>query len=65
MKIVNVPLKSHSYKIFIGPNILPQLGSQLKRLKIGQDAVIITNPIVKKYYGGLISSNLKRQGFSV
>ena len=65
MKIVNVPLKSHSYKIVIGPNILPQLGSQLKRLKIGQDAVIITNPIVKKYYGGLISSNLKRQGFSV
>jgi len=65
MKIVRLALKNNPYKIVIGHNILPKLGAQLKKMNIGHDAVIITNPVVKKYYGQAIETSLKRAGFSV
>lgn len=65
MKIIPVPLKENSYKIAVGYNILNQLGKKLRALKIGKDAVIITNPIIRKYHGKTLASSLKRSGFSV
>lgn len=65
MKIVKVPLKENAYNIVVGSDILSQIGGYLKKIKIGSDAIIITNPIVKKYYGSKISSSLKKSGFSV
>jgi len=65
MNIVNVSLKENPYKIIIGEKILAKLGQQLKALKIGRDAVIITSPIIKRYYGRIVAGSLKRSGFSV
>ena len=64
MKIVPVPLKSNKYDIVIGHNTLSQLGRRLKNLKIGQDAVIITNPAIHKLHGKALISSLKKSGFS-
>lgn len=65
MRIVPVKLKGRNYNIVIGRNILPRIGVFLKRLKIGQDAVIITNARIKKLHGKAIVAGLSRYGFSV
>lgn len=65
MKTVDVKLKQNPYSIVIGKNILPRLGQSLKSLSIGQDAIIITNPVVKRLYGPTITKSLKKVGFSV
>ena len=65
MKIVKVKLKQNPYDIVIGENILPKLGAHIKKLNIGRDAIVITNPIVKKLYGSTITKSLKKSGFSV
>lgn len=65
MILVPVPLKSNAYSIAIGHNILSKLGTKLKSLQIGKDAVIITNPSVNKYHGKALISGLKKSGFSV
>ncbi len=65
MSIVNVALKQNAYKIVVGQNILENLGKQVSSLKIGLDAVIITNPIIKKHYGKLVAASLTQKGFTV
>ncbi|VAX37811.1 3-dehydroquinate synthase [hydrothermal vent metagenome] len=65
MKIVPLNLKQNPYKICIGQSTLSKLGAYLKTLKIGQDAVIITNPLIKKFYGKSIDDGLKKNGLSV
>ena len=65
MKTIRVPLKNHSYDIVIGHNILSKVGARLKKLNIGKDALIITNPLINKYHGRRLISGLKRSGFSV
>jgi len=65
MKKIDLRLKENSYKIVIGRSILKKIGSHVKELNLGKDAIIITNPIIKKIYGRTISSSLKKSGFSV
>lgn len=65
MKSISVPLKENAYDIVIGHNILSKLGAKLKSLKIGKDAIIITNPAINKYHGKTLISGLKKSGFSV
>ncbi|MDD3374772.1 MAG: 3-dehydroquinate synthase [Candidatus Omnitrophica bacterium] len=64
MKNVCVSLKENSYKIIVGHNILSKIGNQIKFLKIGDDAVIITNPLIKKLYGNALSKSLKKSKIS-
>lgn len=61
---LNVNLKENSYKIVVGNRILPQLGKYLKRLGLGTDAVIITNPVIEKLHGRTLISSLKNNGFT-
>lgn len=61
----NSPPNSNSYDIVIGNGILKSLGSAVKRLNIGRDAVVITNPQIKRMYGSVIKKSLKVKGFSV
>lgn len=61
---LNVNLKENSYKIVIGNRILPQLGKYLKRLGLGADAVIITNPVIEKLHGRTLVSSLEKNGFT-
>lgn len=65
MKKIPLALKENAYSIIVGKNIFSKLGSQIKTLKIGRDAVIVTNPVVKKLYGRVVEASLKKSGFSV
>ncbi|MBF0385246.1 MAG: 3-dehydroquinate synthase [Candidatus Omnitrophica bacterium] len=65
MKSVNLALKENSYQIVIGNNILPLLGSKLKALRVGKDALIITNPEINRLYGKKVIRGLKNNGFTV
>lgn len=65
MRTIPVPLKGNAYTIVVGHRILAQLGSYLKKLRLGQDAVIITHPKIQKYHGRPLVDGLKKGGFSV
>jgi len=65
MRKIRVRLKKRSYDIIIGRGVLNRLGLFVKKLKIGNDAVIITNPTVSRLYGKKIESLLKLAGLSV
>ena len=58
-------LKKRSYDVIIGRGVLNRLGLFIKKLKLGRDAVIITNGTVLKLYGKKIKSVLKNAGFGV
>ncbi len=57
---ISVNLKERSYDIFIGFNQLRSLGNFIKKLDLGNHAVIITNPKIKKLYQSKITPGLKK-----
>ena len=65
MKTIPVKLSQNPYKIQIGYDCLDELGTRIKSLKIGADAVVITSPVIKKLYGAQLKRSLKSAGFSV
>jgi len=65
MNKIKVNLGKNSYDILICSNELNKLGACLKRLNIGKDAVIVTNPLIKKLFGGKIKKVLISKGFTV
>ena len=60
LKRVTVNLKERSYDILIGSNQLDHLPEILKKLDIGNYAVIITNPKIKKLFKDRITRLLKK-----
>lgn len=64
MNTIRVNLKNRSYNIIIGAGILKSLGVHLKKLKLGTDAYIITNALVKNSYGKLLAKSLEDSGFT-
>jgi len=62
---VKVNLKDNSYDILIGVDILADLGEILKSLSIGKDAIVITNPVIKRLHGKALTKSLKKSGFNV
>jgi 3-dehydroquinate synthase len=65
MSIVNVDLKDNPYQIVIGYENLGALGETLVSLKIGRDAAVITNPMIRKYHGKTLADGLEKAGMSV
>jgi len=65
MKTIKVNLKKRSYNITVGSGIINLLGSYIRKLNIGNDAYIITNPLIKKRYAGLLDKTLKQSGFNL
>ena len=65
MKTVRVDLKQDPYAIVVGTGILEALPRAVKKLDIGEDAVIITNPLVGKLYGRKLAAAFLKVGFSV
>ena len=63
MKKIKVNLGRRSYNIIIGCDILKKLDAYLKRLNVGRDAFVITNPKLKRLYGKKLMSVLKKGGF--
>jgi 3-dehydroquinate synthase len=62
---VNVNLGKNSYPIYIGENILPELGAYVKELNVGRKIMVITNPTVWALYGRVVVDSLSAAGFDV
>lgn len=65
MTTIRVPLKGSSYSIVIEQGVLSRCGSYLKKLRIGRDAVVITNPKIFRLYGQTVSRSLRQSNYSV
>lgn len=65
MNRVRVPLGDRSYDILIGDGLLSNSGAIIKKLKLGADAVVITNKILKRAYGKTLKDSLSRSGIGV
>jgi 3-dehydroquinate synthase len=65
MEIIKVNLENRSYNILIGRNILQNLGKYICSAKLGKDGYIITNKLLKNYYGKKLKDALKNSGLSV
>ncbi len=63
MYVVKVPLGVRSYTISVGKNLLPRIGSECKRLFLGQRCAIISDKNVAAHYGEVALQNLKAAGF--
>lgn len=65
MEIIKVNLKERAYNIIIGNNIINLLGKYLTKLKIGNDAYVITNTPIKNKCGKIIEKTLRDSYFNV
>ena len=65
MKIIEVSLTDKSYQICIGPDLLRQVGGQLRQVVDGDRVVMVTNPVIKRLYGNLLKQSLINYGFEV
>ncbi len=65
MEVVNVRLGERSYSIYIGKGLLLECGNRIKNIKTGRKIVVITNPIVSRFYGNTLKNSLKGADFIV
>ena len=65
MKRIRLTLAKSSYDIIIGQGIINRLAPLVKKLSLGQDSVIITNPLIRRKLGRSIESALLKGGLSV
>ncbi len=63
MKTIDVNLGPRSCRVLVGHGILSQTGEKLKALGLKDKAVIVTNPVVNKLYGGIVRQSLVGAGF--
>ena len=65
MRKIRLNLGKRSYDILVTSDEISKLGSFIKKLNIGRDAVIITNPVIKRLVGKKVEKSLSLSGFSV
>lgn len=65
MKRIRVKLKKRSYDILVSYNEIDRLGKIIKQLRIGTDAVIISNAAIKRLFGQRVKRSLESYGFNV
>ena len=65
MKKLRIDLADRSYDILIGRNFLPRLGEHLSHLKSARRALVVTNPVINKLYGKVLSEGLKNAGLAI
>lgn len=65
MKKVKVNLGKRSYWILIGAGVLFKLKKELRNLRPGKVAIVVTNPPINHLYGHLIKRALKNSGIKV
>ena len=64
MRTVKVPLGDRSYSIKIGNEILPNLGKECRRLKLGTRCALVTDRQVGPIYSKTAMSSLRNAGFN-
>ncbi|MFC1517380.1 3-dehydroquinate synthase [Candidatus Margulisiibacteriota bacterium] len=57
--ILKVKLKNRAYPIYIGQNIFKKIPSLFSRIKTGNKVMIITNPLLAKYFGNKLKGLLE------
>jgi len=62
MKKLRIDLADRSYDILIGRNLLPHVGGHLSHLTSARRALVVTNPVVNKLYGKVLSEGLQSAG---
>ncbi len=65
MRTVNVNLGTNSYRILIGAGILSRCGREIVDMGLGEDAAVITNPVVSSLHGGALEKSLADAGLKV
>jgi len=65
IKKIKVNLKNKSYDILIGSGALSKLKGELKKLKLGKVAAVITNPKINRLHGPALKKALKDSGLEV
>jgi 3-dehydroquinate synthase len=63
VKVIKVKLPQNSYEILIGRDILVDVGNKLKKMGFKGPAILVTNPVVRGYYGDLLQDSLVSAGF--
>jgi len=63
--VIKVDIPEKSYDITIAPGSLDQLGEQMASLKLGKKVLLVSNPMIFKYYGERAIASLKNAGFQV
>ncbi|MDG1891628.1 MAG: 3-dehydroquinate synthase [Verrucomicrobiota bacterium] len=63
MRTVQVPLDDRSYRILIGPDLMPQIGRQCRRLKLSGACTVITDEHVRPLYAKTVLNSLESAGF--
>src|ERR1035441_595652 len=63
MRVVQVPLGNRSYVIKVGGGLLPRLGAECARLKLGQRCAVITDSNVGKHFAKAALKSLSASGF--
>jgi 3-dehydroquinate synthase len=64
MRLVKVPLGSRSYSILIGSNLLPKLGRECRKLKLGRRCAVVTDTRVAPHFAPAAMASLEKAGFS-
>jgi 3-dehydroquinate synthase len=65
MKKLRIDLADRSYDILIGRNFLSCLGDHLSHLKSVRRTLVVTNPVINKLYGKILSEGLKSAGLEI
>ena len=63
MRTVEVSLGARSYPIFIGGQLLPRLGQQCAKFRLGQRCAVITDSTVARFYAKQTLVALQAAGF--
>lgn len=63
MRVVNVPLNDRSYRILIGPGLLPRLGKECLKLGLGRRCAIVTDERIPARSVKTAESALRASGF--
>ena len=64
MRTVKVPLGDRSYSIKIGDSLLPKLGGECRRLKLGSRCAVVTDRTVGPLYAKAALTSLRQAGFA-
>jgi 3-dehydroquinate synthase len=65
MKKLRIDLADRSYDILIGRNLLPRVGDHLVRRERTRRALVVTNPVINKLYGKILSEGLQNAGLEM
>jgi len=62
---IRVSLKDRAYDILIGRGLMHEAGVIIKKLKAGNDAIVVTNKNIAVIYGKTLKNSLVKSGISI